>query len=300
MDILITGASGMLGRYVRHEFGQEKTTTLQRNDADVVCDLSQEVPCFAGRKFDLVVHTAGSCDESEALQLNLEGTRNLLAALECNPPKEFVYVSSWEVYSRDSGQNVGEDHPTWASSKVGQSKALAEKTVEDWCAGNGVLLTILRPARMFGKGIKGEMAQLFNDVVNARYIHVRANDAKLSLVCALDVAKAIKKIHSVGGIYNVTDGRDARWIELADAMSDNCGQSKRQTFLPEKWAAAAWKCAPWIPAVRTSLNPETLAVRSKTLTLSDEKLRQALPGWNPFPTIEVIGRKCPDYPCEDR
>lgn len=300
MDILITGASGMLGRYVRQEFEQENTTTLQRNDADVVCDLSHEIPCFAGNRFDLVVHAAGSSGEFDALQLNLEGTRNLLTALEDNPPKEFVYVSSWEVYSKDSGQNVGEDHPTWASSKVGQSKALAEKEVAEWCEKRNVLLTIVRPARMFGKGIKGEMAQLFNDVVNARYIHVRGNDARLSLVCALDVAKAIKRLHSVGGIYNVTDGKDAGWIELADALSDNCGQSKRQTFLPEKWAAAAWKYAPWIPAVRASLNPETLAVRSKTLTLSDEKLRLTIPDWHPFPTIEVIGRKSPDYPYEDR
>jgi len=299
MKILLTGASGMLGKYVSSLLASDDVVTLQRHDADIVCDLADEVPDLCNRKFDLVVHAAGSCDETDAIKVNHQGTMNLLKALDEKPPKEFVYVSSWEVYSQDSGENVDESHQLWATSKVGQSKALAEKEVLDWCKRHEVLLTILRPARMFGKGIKGEMARLFNDVINARYIHVRGNEARLSLVCAMDVAKSIEKLHSIGGIYNISDGCGAKWIDLADAMSDNCGQSKRQTFLPEKWAAAAWKYASWVPAVKASLSPDMLARRRKTLTLSDEKLKQTLEDWNPYPTIDVISRKNQEYPYAD-
>lgn len=273
--------------------------TLQRHDADIICDLAKDVPDLVQKKFDLVVHMAGTSDESEAIALNLEGTQRLLAALEVNPPEEFVFVSSWEVYSQDSGENVVEDHQLWASTKAGQSKARAEELVKEWCSDRNVRLTIVRPARMFGKGIKGEMASLFNDVVNARYIHVRGNDARLSLVCASDVAEAIKKLHSIGGIYNITDGKGTSWIELAEAMSANSGAMKRQTFLPEKWAALAWKVAQWVPAVKASLSPETLARRSKTLTLSDEALKNAIPDWKPYPTVDVISRECKEYPYLD-
>lgn len=299
MNILITGASGMLGRYLKEAFSEEKITTLHRHEADLECDLSKEIPHMKGEVFDLVVHAAGSCDEKEAIEVNLDGTRNLLSALDSNPPKEIVFISSWEVYSPDSGENVTEDHQLWASSKVGQSKALAEKAITEWCKCHDVLLTIVRPARMFGKGIKGEMATMYNDVISARYIHVRDNNACLSLVCAADVAEAIKRLHSIGGTYNITDGKGATWIDLADAMSANSGQCKRQTFLPEKWAAAAWKFMPWLPAVKASLNPDTLARRSKTLTLSDEKLKTTLTDWHPFATIDVISRKNKDYPYED-
>lgn len=299
MKILLTGASGMLGRYIRSGLASHDVVTLQRHDADIVCDLADEVPDLGNREFDLVVHAAGSCDETDAINVNQLGTINLLKALDENPPKEFVYISSWEVYSQDSGENIDENHQLWATSKVGQSKALAEKEVQQWCDRHEALLTVLRPARMFGKGIKGEMARFFNDVVNARYIHVRGNDARLSLVCALDVAKALEKLHAIGGIYNISDGYGAKWIDLADAMSDNCGQSKRQTFLPEKWAAVAWKYTPWIPAVKASLSPDVLARRCKTLTLSDEKLRQTLQDWNPYPTIDVISRKNQEYPYAD-
>lgn len=300
MKILLTGASGMLGGYLLPILKDDNVvTTLQRHDADIICDLTKDTPDFGQKTFDLVIHAAGSHDETDALDLNLEGTQRLLNALSDNPPKEFVYLSSWEVYSPDSGEDVKEDHQLWASTKVGQSKARAEDLVGKWCAEHEVLLTILRPARMFGKGVKGEMKTLFNDVINSRYIHVRDNNARLSLVCASDVAEAIKNLHSVGGIYNVADQAGASWIELAEAMSANSGAMKRQTFLPKKWAEVAWKFTPWIPAVKASLSPETLSHRSKTLTLSTDLLKKTLPNWNPFPTIDVISRKNKDYPYLD-
>lgn len=301
MNILVTGASGMLGRYVLPILKQEDNgvTTLQRRNADIICDLTKETPDFGTKNFDLAVHAAGSHDETDALDLNFEGTRRLLDSLDLNPPKEFVFVSSWEVYSPDAGEDVKEDHPLWASTKVGQSKARAEEIVKKWSDEHNVLLTIVRPARMFGKGVKGEMKTLFNDIVNGRYIHVRDNDARLSLVCAYDVAKVIKLLHPIGGTYNIADDRGAKWIELADAMSCNSGAMKRQTFLPKKWAEVAWKTASWLPPVKASLSPEILDRRSKTLTLSTDFIKNTLPAWNPYPTLEVISRENKDYPYVD-
>lgn len=301
MKILITGASGMLGGYLLSILKDDNVvTTLQRHDADINCDLTKDTPDFGHNTFDLVIHAAGSHDETDAFDLNLEGTQRLLDALDTNPPKEFVFLSSWEVYSPDSGEDVKEDHQLWASTKVGQSKARAEDMVRKWCAGHEIILTILRPARIFGKGVKGEMKTLFNDVINSRYIHIRDNNARLSLVCASDVAEAIKNLHSIGGTYNITDGVGASWIELAEAMSANSGAMKRQTFLPKKWAEVAWKFTPWIPAVKASLSPDTLSRRSKTLTLSDEALNNAIPDWKPYPTIKVISRQDEDYPYIDQ
>ncbi|MDE7410276.1 MAG: NAD(P)-dependent oxidoreductase [Muribaculaceae bacterium] len=297
MKILLTGATGMLGGYLLPilKDGNE-VTTIQRHGADIICDLTADIPDFGEDRYDLVVHAAGSTDDDSAFSLNLEGTRRLLQGLEKNPPEALVYLSSWEVYSPDSGENVNEDHQTWAATKTGQSKARAEQLVKEWCDQRNVTLTILRPARMFGKGVHGEMKRLFNDVVNGRYIHVRGNEARLSLVCAIDVAEAVKRLHSIGGTYNISDGKGATWIALAEAMSANSGAMKRQTFLPEQWARTAWRLASWIPAVRASLSPEVLAHRSKTLTLSDSRIRETLTDWNPYPAIEVISRQCGSYP----
>ena len=291
----------MLGRYLLAALREDNdVTTLQRHDADIICDLASNVPDLRGRHFDLVVHAAGTTDDNAAVVTNYEGTRHLLEALASDPPARLVLVSSWEVYSPESGEDVGEEYQKWASTKTGQSKALAEDLAAGWCREHGVLLTVVRPARMMGKGVGGEMLRMFNDVAYGRYIHVRDNDARLSLVCASDVALAIKRLHSIGGIYNLTDGRGARWIELADAMSANLGAMKRQTHLPARWADLAWRYASWIPAVKASLSPATLARRSTTLTLSDAAVRAALSDWKPYPVLEVIGRECEDYPYLDQ
>lgn len=300
MNILLTGASGMLGRYL-HPLLKEYNvvTTLQREGADICCDLTKGVPEIGDKAFDLVVHAAGTSDEIEAISLNYEGTRRLLDALCKNPPKEFVFVSCWEVYSPDSGENVKEDHPLWAATKVGQSKALAEELLIKWCDERGVILTIVRPARMFGKGMKGEMARLFNDVINGRFLHVRGNEARISIVCASDVADAIKNLHSIGGIYNISDGKDTSWLELAEAMSANSGAMKRQITLPEKYAKLAWKIVPWLPAVKASLSPETQSYRRKPFTLSSERIKATLLDWNPYLALEVIRRENKKYPYID-
>ncbi|MDE6380870.1 MAG: hypothetical protein K2L11_10380, partial [Muribaculaceae bacterium] len=112
--------------------------------------------------------------------------------------------------------------------------------------------------------------------------------------------EAVKSLHALGGVYNITDGKGASWIALAEAMSSNSGAMKRQTFLPQKWAQAAWKLAPWIPAVKASLSPDILARRSKTMTLSDSAIRETLSDWNPYPTIGVISRQDQNYPYSKR
>lgn len=298
---LVTGASGLLGFYLCPLLKKTyEVVTLQRHNADVECDLAVSFPDIGNRTFDLVVHIAGTAIEENALSVNYEGTRRLLQSIEKSTPQEFVYISSWEVYSPDAGENIEESGHLWTSSKCGQSKALAEKLVTEWCDRYGVRLTVIRPARMFGKGVKGEMARLFNDVVSGRYIHVRDNDARISLVCASDVAFAIKILHSIGGFYNITDGKGATWLELADAMSANCGQMKRQIFLPQKWASAAWRFLFWIPAVKASLDPSVLSRRSKTLTLSDAAIKATLGElWKPYPVLDVLSRTCTNYPYVD-
>lgn len=63
-DILITGASGMLGRYLKEIFGSDpdyRVFTLGRGeDNDFRCNLKTGAPDFGSQSFDIVVHCAGS------------------------------------------------------------------------------------------------------------------------------------------------------------------------------------------------------------------------------------------------
>lgn len=294
--ILITGAGGMLGTYLKEFFNDEDLSTLGLNpDSDFRVDLTQTIPDFKEKHFDTVIHAAGTEEDAQAMSLNLDGTKRLLKALEEYPPSEIVFLSSYKVYSRDAGEKVTEDTNTWATSQAGKSKALAEEYVKKWCEERNVILSIIRPARMFGNGVKGETLSLFNDALSGKYIHIRGNDARVSLVCALDVAKGIKGIYKKGGIYNAADPFPAKFIDMVEAMTANAGAKKRMSHLPANWAEWFWRLGGWIPSIKRHLSPEVAESRMKTLTLDGTKFSEAA-GFQYHHTIEVIERRDPTYP----
>lgn len=306
MKILLTGAHGLLGTYIRREMAGHDIVTLGRREAGtqhIVCDLTADGDIALPReKFDLVVHAAGTTDPLLATELNLEGTRRLLRALDGLPaPGAFTLISCSEVYSDTAGEMVDESRPAWPTSETGSSKIQAEKEAAAWCERHGVPLTILRPATMFGRGMKGWAARMFAEVAGGRYIHVRGNDSRLSVVTALDVARVVAATVGMAGIFNVTDGREPCWLDLAEAMSANTGNPKRMITLPGKWAAVARRTCGWLPAVRASLDTSDplCGRRFRTLTFDTSRLRKAIPGWHPYDTLAVLARTAPDYPYED-
>lgn len=297
--ILVTGAGGMLGRYIAGEFEGEKIKTLGlREESDYRVDLTRETPDFGEERFETVVHTAGTEEDKNALELNLEGTRRLLEGLEKNPPENFVYVSSHRVYSRDAGENITEETNTWASDEAGKSKALAEEYVREWCCQREVTLTIVRPARMFGSGVKGETLQLFNDALSGKYIHIRGNDAKVSMVCALDVARGIRQLYAHGGVYNAADPNPVRLIEMVEALTANAGGKKRMTHLPADWAEWLWRLGRWVPSIDRNLHPEVVEARMKGKTLDGSRFAEKA-GIEYHDTVAVIERRDKSYPYID-
>ena len=148
---------------------------------------------------------------------------------------------------------------------------------------------------MFGNGVKGDTLQLFNDALSGKYIHIRGNDAKVSLVCALDVAKGIKEIYQLGGIYNASDNNPVKYIEMVEAMTANAGAKKRMTHLPADWAEWVWRLCKWIPSIHRNLAPKIVEARMKSLTLDGSKFAEKA-GIKYHNTISVIERTDKDYP----
>ncbi len=302
-NVLITGATGMLGGYLREEFGRDSNRqilTLGRSrDNNFVCDLKSSVPDFGNTKFNTVIHCAGTEDPEDAMELNLNGTRHLLQALSNCPPAYLVYISSFRVYSPNPESAASEEDVSFGTDAIGKSKLLAEQMLTEWADENNVILTIVRPARMFGSGVGGETLNLFNDALSGAYIHIRGNDAKISLVTALDVARGIEKIYSKGGIFNAADGHNPRFLDMMEAMTSNVGRQKRMTHLPVAWAEWIWRLGRWIPPIDRALNPVTVEERMKTFTIDGTKFAEAS-GIRYYNTIEVISRTDSNYPYAEK
>lgn len=300
---LVTGASGLLGHYLLPQLAEWETVTLGRSGAcDIQCDLERETPVFTDvflTGFDLVVHAAGTEENERAISVNLEGTRHLLEGLRDIPVRRFVYLSSTSVYGKTEGENITEDEHLWSPDKVGQSKALAENEVQKKCGEMGAICTILRPATIFGKDMKGWGQSMANQVLTGTYLNIRDNDAHVSLVTAYDVARLIPLLSSAGGIYNVTDGESHSLQELAMAMGNNRGRAKKPFFLPMKWAKLLARLGNVLPLLNRILNSRELKRRTSTLTFSTQRLRETLPDFRFHNTAAVVGRTDTDFPYED-
>lgn len=271
---MLTGGDTMLGRYLLAQLAQ--------------CEPQPELTLF---------HCAGTEEEADADQLNRQATEKLLENLPAMPQR-VIYVSSWQVYSPDAGEDVDESRPTFAWSEVGKSKARTELLLEKWAEQNGVTLTIVRPAQMFGTGVDGAMLRLFNRAVSGRYVHIRGNEAKTSAVTALDAARAILKLAGQPGIFNISDGRAHRWIDLVESMTANIGARKRMTHLPEKWVSFFYRWFRFLPIVQENLSPEALEPMSRTLVLDNTKVRRVT-GMDFHNTLDVIARLDKSYPYEN-
>lgn len=309
MNILITGASGFLGAYLLQEFSDCSIFTLSRHavSADtrhIIADLRAGIPALPDEKFDLVVHAAGSEDEADSA-LNLEGTRNLLHALSAlsERPAALCYISSWQVYPPLEGADISEGYISYSSrlslSAVGESKLAAERECMLWSEASGVPVAILRPGLMFGNGIHGYMERMFDMVINSRYIHVRDTEGRLSIVTALDVARAVRLTAGLNDIFNVSDGRGPSSLALAEAMSANAGAMKRMPALPQKWADMAWNLFKKIPLVKENLSPQVVKRRSEQRNLSPAHIIETT-GISLFNTLEVIKRTDDSYPYSEQ
>jgi nucleoside-diphosphate-sugar epimerase len=296
--LLLTGANGSLGHYISSIFSEYDITSLGLSENnDIVYDLTKTEDLDLNDTFDIAIHCAGSNDEQNAMDINLNGTKKLLSLLDSTPLKYFVYISHHEVYGKKEAEELDEDSHLWTSSKVGQSKALAEKYVTEWCKNHNVVLTILRPAAMFGRNMRIEWSKVFDEIVRGKYFNIRENIARRSVVTAFDVARVAKMVYAKGGIYNVSDGSNPLVNELTQAIGENGVKMKRPFVLPLKWAKIASHIAGLYPL--TGLSKETLQQRMTTFTLSTNRLSTDYPDFKFHKTTEVLRHSDIDYPYED-
>ena len=257
MTSLITGA-GLIGTsYAREAIAQGDPVVFYdvRPDADYLRvkldgapyeavqgdlrDLPALIAAMQQHRPEVVVHTAGLIGNSvgspvyTGMQINVQGTINVLEAARLSGVQRFIHVSTYGVYDRrsEAGGTIAEDYPrAGGGNPYSASKVANEHIAEAYAAHYGFELVFIRPSNVFGYnhfrgGSGGGMtvhslveAGLTGEPLVVPAIRARA----FEYVYGKDLGRLIRRAASVpvSGVtaFNGGNGYITSFEELADAV----------------------------------------------------------------------------------
>ena len=233
MKLLLTGYPGFLASTIKDWFeskGWEVDTLgllpfphdTSRSGVHIVCNLANETPQLPNESYDLVIHAAGKAhvvpkNEAERksfFDVNVTGTQHVLDALQKNPPKAIVFISSVAVYGKETGKMFKEDAPLLATSPYGKSKIMAEELIRNTVFSKDVIKGIVRLPLIAGKDAPGNLGSMIRAIRKGIYFNVAGGKAVRSVVLKKDIAPFLYELGVHGGTYNFTDGRGISYKEL--------------------------------------------------------------------------------------
>ncbi len=301
--LLLTGASGFLGKILRTELEKRYSVlTIGRSPGnDLQLDLSQTIPVFKDA-FHTVVHNAGKAhtvprtkgEAAAFFQVNYQGTLHLLEGLEKSPklPTQFIFISTVAVYGAEQGENIDERYPLNGTTPYALSKIQAEQAIQEWCRQHQVKYVILRLPLVVGKNPPGNLGAMLKAIQRGYYLKIKGNEARKSAVLGADVGKLIVHLQGKEGIFNLTDGVHPRFAEIEQALEKATGKTIKMG-ISNHWMARLATIGDWLAAIRlpAPLTTAKLEKLTGTLTFNDDLARREL-NWNPQPVLPFLERFC--------
>lgn len=183
MKILVTGGAGYIGSHVvkalglgGHEITVLDNLSTGHKDAVthgelIVGDLKDEAlldKLFADKKFEAVLHFAGSIKVPESVenplkyyQNNTLNSYNLINACVKHNCLKFIFSSTAAVYGLPEGGIASEESPKNPINPYGHSKLMTEQVLRDVSASSKLRFVALRYFNVSGADLDGQIGQSF-------------------------------------------------------------------------------------------------------------------------------------------
>jgi GDP-4-dehydro-6-deoxy-D-mannose reductase len=261
VKILVTGASGFVGRWLVSELGAAGHDAIGAPPSSrlEITDPSAVTAVVERASPDAVAHLAGLSygpdarnDPDRAFAVNEGGTRAVMAAAAARRTPVLV-VSSAEVYGSPARADLPlrESAPVGADQPYGRSKLAQERVALESAAGGGPPVVIVRPFNHTGPGQRPEFVvpALSQRIIAARQrgdrtIRAGNVDVRRDFSDVRDVVRAYRLILEAmgsGGLgagpdlrtYNIASGRAVAIREIAEAFAALAGIEIEITVDPD-------------------------------------------------------------------
>lgn len=248
MNILITGGAGFIGRYLAEHLSDNNQITiyddLSNSSIEKISFLIERgVKFIKGdimdfeklleytKNFDVVVHLAAKSNVAESvinpkdtINVNLNGTINVLKCCVQNKIKKIIFASSAAVYGNHNDV-ITEKSVTNPLSPYGKSKLDAEKEIEKHCKENNLKYVIMRIFNVYGKGqndqYAGVISKFLKNISEDKLLVIYGDGNQTrDFVSVYDVVNAFRCAISSdhNDTYNIASGKSISINELTDMI----------------------------------------------------------------------------------
>ena len=253
MKVLVTGASGMVGRNLVEYFTQKGVETIPTDVAG--CEVSGNLldrefvfGKLSSLDFDAIVHMAAITeirktveDPKLCFEVNCFGSLNMLELALRKKVRRVLCTSSANVYGAPKKNPVTEDSPFDPRVPYDYSKVILENLAMSFHRTKGLPVSLTRSWLLFGKFdqptratirfiracLKDEPLTLFNGGKDTTSPSHAVNFAKL----ALDI---LNNDRAVGRAYNFGGERPVTIRDLAETIRDLTGSKSKLNLAPPR------------------------------------------------------------------
>ncbi|GEM68197.1 UDP-N-acetylglucosamine 4-epimerase [Sphingobacterium mizutaii NBRC 14946 = DSM 11724] len=168
--------------------------------------------------------------------VNVEGMRHTLEAMEANGVKRLIFTSSVAVYGLDK-DNPDESFPADAFNHYGKSKWEAEQVLQEWYKTHSDWnVNIVRPTVIFGEGNRGNVFNLLNQIASGKFMMIGDGKNQKSMSYVGNVVAFLEFLiqHKREGynVYNYVDKPDFTTNDLVYHTGEILGKKIPTTHIP--------------------------------------------------------------------
>ncbi len=252
--IIITGGTGFLGAHLSRLFLSKKYKVVLLDLAPLTADdLKGKVEVenadirdkkrvseiFLRRKPDFVVHAAAALPIQNSkkliMDINVNGTKNILEASLKNKVKRVVFISSTAMYGVPKHLPETETSPLDPIGFYGESKAEGEKLCFSYIK-KGLSVNIIRPKTFLGPERLGIFTLWFEAIYNNKPVFILGSGNNLYQLLAVgDVSRAIYlalNSKTDGEIFNIGAEKFGTWKQDLGTLIKHAKSKSKILGLP--------------------------------------------------------------------